>query len=82
MATIAAEKEKVAATAKAAAHAQLKDVSAVEITGLTGAIGQEYNSVYHSTHTWNGWPRFASEQGLQLFRCIAGAQCLATMAIF
>ncbi len=74
MATVAAEKEKVAAATQSAARAQLKDVSAVEIAGLTGAIGREYNSVYHSTHTWNGWPRFASEQGLQLFRCVAGAQ--------
>lgn len=74
---VAAEKTKSTAAAEAAAQAQLEKVSSVEIAGITGAVGQEYNGVYHSQGVnWNGWPRFASAQGLQLFRCVAGTQHL------
>ena len=77
VATIVADKEKKAVAAQAAAQAQLRDVPAVEISGLAGAIGEEYNGVYLSKGVnWNGWPRFASAQGLQLFRCVAGTPCL------
>lgn len=80
MARVIAENEQMASDAQAAAQAQLSDVTAVEITGLTGAVGLQYNDVYHSQGlNWNGWPRFASAQGLQLFRCIAGTWYLTKL---
>ena len=74
MAAVLANKESAAAAAQAAAQSQLSEVTVVEISGLTGAIAEEYNGTYLPQGVnWNGWHRFASAEGLHLFRCVAGA---------
>ena len=58
---------------QAAADAQLSGVTSVDIAGLMGAAA-EYNGAYEAQGVnWNGWHRFASAEGLQLFRCVGMA---------